>query len=301
MNRTSKRLQAAGCVLAAAAALGLAGCSTTKLPDAPKSIGGAAKPNPHYKVGAPYKIDGRWYAPKEDPAYEEVGIASWYGDAFHGRLTANGEVFDKRRLSAAHRTLPMPTLVEVENLENGRRIQLRVNDRGPFVGDRIIDLSHAAADALGFTAQGTAKVRVRFLGDAELHGLAALPGETPRRVAQANIPAATAAIEGGTDPLAALIERTAGPAPALRDAPPAASVEIWVEAAAVEDLAALKTMRLDVPEAGPVTVQSANIGGRAVQLIRFGPFLDEAIAGMSLARVQAAGFSAARIIRGVRG
>jgi hypothetical protein len=121
------------------APLALAACSTMNLPDAPKTIGQAAKP--HYKIGAPYKIDGRWYAPKVDETYDEVGVASWYGDAFHRKLTANGEVFDKKRLSAAHKTLPLPTLVEVQNLENGRKIVVRVNDRGPFVDDRVIDLA----------------------------------------------------------------------------------------------------------------------------------------------------------------
>lgn len=303
MNRSMNRFPAAACAIATAAALGLAGCSTTKLPEAPKTVGGTVKPNPHYKVGAPYKIDGRWYSPKEEPGYEEVGVASWYGDAFHGKLTANGEVFDKRRLSAAHRTLPMPTLVEVENLENGRRITLRVNDRGPFARDRIIDLSHAAADELGFTTQGTAQVRVRFLGNADLKALAAMPGEPAGREARTAIPATTAALEAGEDPMGALIARTAGKAPALRDdpAPIAGPAELWVEAAAVEDLSALKTMRLDIPDAGPVTVQSASIAGRPMQVVRFGPFFDEALASLSLTRVQAAGFPAARIIRGVRG
>src|SRR3990167_1841194 len=132
-------------VLAAAA---LAGCSTLNLPDAPKTVGGPVA-KPHYKIGAPYKIDGRWYVPKVDERYDEIGVASWYGDAFHNKLTANGEIFDKKRISAAHKTLPLPTLAEVENLENGRKIVVRVNDRGPFVGDRVIDLSHAAADEIG--------------------------------------------------------------------------------------------------------------------------------------------------------
>ena len=127
--------------IAGAAALAfLAACTTAKLPEAPKTIGQTVKANPHYKVGAPYQIDGRWYTPKVEPGYVETGVASWYGDAFHGKLTANGEIFDKRRISAAHRTLPMPTVVEVENLQNGRRVVVRVNDRGPFgsAGDLLV-------------------------------------------------------------------------------------------------------------------------------------------------------------------
>jgi rare lipoprotein A len=94
-----------------------------------------------YKVGKPYQVDGIWYYPKEDPSYDETGIASWYGKQFHGRYTANGEVFDLNGLTAAHHTLPMPSIVQVTNLENGRSLTLRVNDRGPFAGARIIDVS----------------------------------------------------------------------------------------------------------------------------------------------------------------
>ena len=97
----------------------------------------------------PYQVRGRWYTPKEQPDYEEVGMASWYGDAFNGRPTSSGERFDMHQLTAAHKTLPLPGLVEVTNLENGRRLVVRVNDRGPFVDSRIIDLSREAAQELG--------------------------------------------------------------------------------------------------------------------------------------------------------
>ena len=115
------------------------------------------------KVGNPYKISGKWYYPKEDPAYDEVGVASWYGKQFHGKKTANGEVYNMNALTAAHKTLPMPTNVKVTNLQNGRTIVVRVNDRGPFVGDRVIDLSRRAAQVLGFTNQGTTKVRIQAI------------------------------------------------------------------------------------------------------------------------------------------
>lgn len=123
-----------------------------------------------YKLGNPYKVAGQTYVPRHDPNYDYTGIASWYGDDFHGRLTSNGEVFDMHKVSAAHPTLPLPSMVRVTNLENGRSIVLRVNDRGPFVHNRIIDLSRAAADRLGFRNQGTAKVRVTYVGRAHLGG-----------------------------------------------------------------------------------------------------------------------------------
>lgn len=119
----------------------------------------------YYKVGKPYQIDGIWYHPEENYEYDETGIASWYGAAFHGKLTANGEEYDMNSLTAAHRTLPMPSFVRVTNLENGRSLVLKVNDRGPFAKGRIIDISRRGSQLLGFQNQGTARVRVQILAD----------------------------------------------------------------------------------------------------------------------------------------
>jgi rare lipoprotein A len=115
----------------------------------------------------PYEVGGQRYEPRVYDHYDERGLASWYSYPPHTRRTANGEWFDAGALTAAHRTLPLPSLVEVTNLENGRRITVRVNDRGPFVSGRIIDLSRAAAERLGIIGQGTAQVRVRLIGAAE--------------------------------------------------------------------------------------------------------------------------------------
>ena len=114
----------------------------------------------------PYQVRGRWYRPEEQPGYDEVGLASWYGDQFNGRPTATGEIFDMHALTAAHKTLPLPGLIEVTNLANGRRVVLRVNDRGPFVDGRILDLSRGAAQELGLLQAGVGEVRVRYLGRA---------------------------------------------------------------------------------------------------------------------------------------
>ena len=121
----------------------------------------------HQKIGKPYKVAGSTYVPKHEPKYNESGLASWYGSRYHGRPTASGEIFNKNDLTAAHKTLPMNSMVHVENLANGRTITVRVNDRGPFVSDRIIDLSEASAKILGYTQNGTAKVRVRYMGPAD--------------------------------------------------------------------------------------------------------------------------------------
>jgi len=123
-----------------------------------------------YKVGEPYQVDGQWYAPREEPGYDRQGVASYYSTDFHGRRTANGEIFDMWALSAAHPTLPLPSYVHVSNLENGRTLLLRVNDRGPYARDRIIDVSQAAARYLGFENRGTGRVRVRYAGRAPLSG-----------------------------------------------------------------------------------------------------------------------------------
>ena len=117
----------------------------------------------HYKIGKPYKIDGIKYYPKEYNEYSEQGIASWYGLKFHGKKTANGEIYNMNELTAAHRILPMPVIVKVTNLENNKSVILRVNDRGPFAKDRIIDLSKAAAQRLEFIDKGTAKVQIELL------------------------------------------------------------------------------------------------------------------------------------------
>jgi rare lipoprotein A len=143
----------------------LAGCSTSSKPPIPTGEGGA------YKVGKPYQVAGVWYYPKEDEHYDATGIGSWYGPQFHGKRTANGEVFDQEQLTAAHPTLPMPVLVRVTNLENGRSVVVRVNDRGPFVNGREIDLSRKAAELLGYDRKGTARVRVQFVGRAPLPGI----------------------------------------------------------------------------------------------------------------------------------
>jgi rare lipoprotein A len=124
---------------------------------------GLGRSRGYYKVGAPYQVNGVWYYPRVDYAYDETGTASWYGEAFNGRTTANGEVFDLTQVSAAHKTLQLPSIVEVTNLQNGRALKVRVNDRGPFAGDRIIDLSRRAAQLLGFERAGTAPVRVHIM------------------------------------------------------------------------------------------------------------------------------------------
>src|SRR5579864_9268691 len=140
-----------------------------------------------FKVGqanytvAPYEVNGVWYYPKVDYDYDATGTASWYGPGFDGKPTSDGEIYDMNGLTAAHKTLPLPSVVQVTNLQNGRALRLRVNDRGPFVDGRIIDLSRRAAQLLGVEAVGTAPVRVRILKEPSIEvAEAAMHGETGR-------------------------------------------------------------------------------------------------------------------------
>ncbi len=182
--------------LMALAAFSLAACATPKYEvgrTVATSTGSAPRPGsmigrdgkPLRGTEKPYQIKGIWYYPHEDKDYNVVGIGSWYGEQFHNRRTSNGEIFDMDLPSAAHKTLPLPSLVEVTNLDNGRKMIVRVNDRGPFVGDRIIDLSKAAAEELGYRRQGVARVRVKYVGPAPRRAI-----EAPRQYAQAAPPPA---------------------------------------------------------------------------------------------------------------
>jgi rare lipoprotein A len=147
--------------------------SAYQVPASPRLISGPVavpKGGGVYKVGNPYQVAGQWYEPREEPGYDRVGVASWYGEDFHGRKTSNGEVYDMMALTAAHPTLPMPSYAYITNLANNRTVLVRINDRGPYARDRIIDLSNGAARALGAIAHGTAQVRVRYAGPAPLDG-----------------------------------------------------------------------------------------------------------------------------------
>ena len=144
---------------------GVASSARVVQPGEPVPKGGGV-----YRVGRPYVVAGRVYTPEENPQYSETGYASWYGQDFHGRYTANGEVFDMNSVSAASPTLPLPSYARVTNLNNHRSVVVRVNDRGPYVGNRLIDVSVRTAKLLGFYGQGVTKVKVEYIGRAPLAG-----------------------------------------------------------------------------------------------------------------------------------
>lgn len=233
------------------------------------------------RVGAPYQVNGRWYAPAAEPGYEETGRASWYGDDFHGKPTANGEVFDKTALTAAHPTLPIPSLVQVTNLDNGREVIVRVNDRGPFVQGRLIDVSHAAADVLGFTAKGSAQVHVRYLGPAPKRVAAgAKPAPTPRPLAQSAPRAPIAAPERAPVREAGLRRSSDG--------------GFMVQVGAFASAANANRVRQRAASAGDVTIDALPTpAGGEVFRVRVGPWRDRASAEAALETIQAQGLSGA--------
>jgi rare lipoprotein A len=292
-----------------------AACGITPPPPPPKPV---AAPPPSvgvYKVGSPYQIDGVWYYPQEQPDYDETGIASWYGPTFYGKTTANGETYDGGQLTAAHRTLPLPVNVRVTNLENGKSIVVRVNDRGPYARGRIIDLSRHAAELLDVVQTGTARVRVTYLGRADLAGGKPPPPETPPEIASALPAAPTAKIQAA--PLNALPGvAQAAPARPRQMPQPVTTPPIQMAANQVTG----QVTRMPVPAATHLYVQvgafsraqnarllQARIGGdlrisplqrngQTLYRVRTGPLNSVEDADAALSRITGAGSNDAQIV-----
>ncbi len=284
-----------------------------------------------YKIGSPYQIESTWYYPAEDYAYDETGIASWYGAKFDGGRTANGEIFDMNALSAAHRTLPLPSVVRVTNLENGRSMVLRVNDRGPFSRGRIFDVSRRAAQLLGFHRVGTARVRVQIMANESRVLAARLRGEamlvkigTPIIVARLPSPAVSSAAlppppgaaaapagapSGGQGvagtPTAGVDGMAPGMAPELAAFEPGLGVvsimpvgatRVFVQAGAFAQFANANRVRATLSHLGPVKVTSVLVNGKDLFRVRAGPLANVANADRMLEWVIGAGYPEARII-----
>lgn len=244
----------------------LAACVTPRYPS--RADGAGATPpvgQGARKVGKPYQIGGVWYVPREQPNYDQRGIASWYGQQFHMKATANGEVFDMNAVTAAHTTLPLPSMVEVVNLDNGKKLVVRVNDRGPFVDNRIIDLSREAARQLGFDRAGLANVRVRYLGPAPLTG----PGDGVRYASAPPMP----------KPIA----------PAAQIAPAPSSSDLAVTVAPLPPITG--SAILDTPIAGQGVVARAPSAASSALRIQAGAFSSEANAQRAVDQLSPAGMA----------
>ena len=278
----------------------------------------AQKPAPTagiYKVGKPYQVKSVWYYPSEDAQYDRTGIASWYGKPFHGRRTANGEIYDMNALTAAHKTLPMPVRVQVTNLENGRSLVLKVNDRGPFVNGRIIDVSRRAAQLLGFFRPGTAKVRVTIIDqprglvvakrmptpEEQKRALPALPrGEVtvqtlppPSGVKQSKPPGSSKALVrvASAAPL--------GAAPAVTDRvtqQPVGPSSIFIQAGAFALAKNANKLRARLSYIGLSSITNVFIKGQEMFRVRMGPLNSVETADKVLQQILDSGITNAQII-----
>ena len=323
---------------AAVVALGLSGCAETQLvshvgkqaarqsaPTAPARTQGS------YKVGNPYQVAGVWYYPKEEPTYDDTGIASWYGPNFHGKSTANGETFDQNDLTAAHQTLPMPSYVRVTNLENGRSMVVRVNDRGPFVNGRIIDVSRRTAQLLGFEKQGTAKVRVQTVGPVTGDTMIAQPrptddkppvaaaprgsvtaealppppgarGQTPTIIASAGTGPSAAALLAGTNSAPG-----PGPAATTNGSPidlgaqslrvePVRSTSIFIQAGSFTRYDNAHRLSAKLTPFGATQVSRIAVNGTEYFRVRLGPMASVTEADRTLSALLAGGNTDAKIV-----
>lgn len=257
-------------------------------------------------AGAPYQVAGKWYVPAYEPNYDEVGIASWYGPAFHGKASASGERFDQMAMTAAHPTLPIPSIVRVTNLENGKTALVRLNDRGPFVDDRIIDLSKHAGEVLGLHAKGTAKVRVQYVGPAPAEANELPSGTQATRVRDVAPLAPLTAQAATAPPLATApsippveLSPATLPSPTLdaRDvAPlkprtaqtarqPAGDDAFYLQAGAFADPANAEALRARLAPFGAASVTRSDAGGRPLSRVMLGPWASRAEAEAVQARM----------------
>ncbi|NKB56871.1 MAG: septal ring lytic transglycosylase RlpA family protein [Alphaproteobacteria bacterium] len=315
---------------AVALVLFLGGCAETQfLVSGAKRLSGStetstASAEGRYKVGDPYKINGVWYYPKADYEYNETGIASWYGPKFNGRPTANGEKFDMNAISAAHRTLPLPSIVRVTNLRNGRSLKVRVNDRGPFAHGRIIDMSRRGAQLLGFEKAGIASVRVEIL-PRESRQLAATynngvnvlastkppPTAAPRvAVTSAKLapPPGTNSTPPPTNNHKVVVVKQA-PKRDVREPPAAptidgsvtvvsvpASPKIYVQAGAFTQYDNANRLRARLSLIGPAKIYQVRVVERPLFRVRLGPISSVGEADSMLATVMQSGVGDARIV-----
>ena len=320
--------------------LALTSCAETKLVMhgakrimGPSEPDAGAKTSPEYKIGKPYQISGVWYYPQEEFEYDETGIASWYGTKFHGRKTANGETYDMNALTAAHRTLPMPNFVRVTNLENGRSLILRVNDRGPFARGRIIDISRRGSQLLGFQKQGTARVRVQVMADRTRALKARIRNQTdlakvgspitvdrlPKAKVQSQAlpPPANATPDAEVASLPTVQSQTP-PAPPAPPLPPLPALEptvekqfelsgnvtqankvntnIYIQAGAFSLFDNANRVRARLAPLGDVKLSQVLVNGKDMYRVRVGPLADVDRADQVLMAVAEAGYKNAKII-----
>lgn len=283
------------------AAFGLAGCAETDLAvHTVKSVSDAMPPPKvessygPYKLGKAYEVDGIWYHPAADPHYDEVGIASWYGKDFHGKPTANGATYDMNALTAAHKTLPMPSRVRVTNLDNGRSLVLVVNDRGPFVNGRIIDVSRRSAQLLGFEGRGLATVRVQMISEENQLYVAQKPdtSEEERTAPEAapRVSVAVGAIDA-PDGVQAAAVRTQPEVQPASGAP-----VLFIQAGAFSHPDNANRLSGKLARFGPVRITNIQRNGQFLYRVRVGPLASIETADNVLQNMIRAGHREARLV-----
>ncbi len=252
----------------------------------------SSPPIPGVKIGSPYKIAGKWYTPKADPTYNQVGVASWYGAAFHNKKTANGETYNMNALTAAHTTLPMPSYVRVTNLENNRSLLLRVNDRGPFVDNRLIDVSRRGAQLLGFEKRGTTRVRVT-----------AVEGPNAQvNIMQSDIPPPLQKQEVGRVDVSSLdvlkpIQILVKPARVVNSVIlPKESGDIYIQIGAYSKIGSASRVMTEVAHLGDIGMESIQLNGRKIYRVRIGPIKSPSSASSALGKILKLGHSTANVV-----
>jgi len=298
------------CLLLGFILVAMSACSTGPKPEAePETTAAKVEPRPHYKVGEPYKIDGIWYYPEEDYDYDEVGLASWYGPGFHGRLTANGERYNQHAMTAAHKTLPLPSYVRVTNLETGAQVVVRLNDRGPFKEGRIIDLSRQAADRLGMIQSGLVPVRVTLLEN-ESRRLAALlrAGKPSPDAVRATAPVTEekAPLRRAGSGRIGFADDTGEPTvlgiadaadPLARERSTAVTGRrYYVQAGSFTDVRNAYRLHRDLANLGPTDIRHSRVGDDVFYRVIVGPFISLARAQSALVGSRAAGAPDARLM-----
>ena len=280
------------------AALLVVGCTSFSDRRAAEEQGRRVAAGGIYKIGTPYEIEGEWYYPQEDATYDNTGIASWYGPKFHGRRTANGEIFDMDLLTAAHPTLPMPVRAKVTNLENGRSVIVRINDRGPFAKDREIDMSRHAADLLGFKEKGTAKVRVQYLGRAPLYDTSGrlIKRQEPDRFIADKPKTPKEDSKVAAAPVAPVDVRSADGKRVVKPLPDFEEKRYAVQVGVFSMRENAEALQVRLKDFAPVKIVEVEMGGATLYRVKMGGANIRADARLTLERLVAAGHTDAVII-----
>ena len=252
----------------------------------------SAPPVPGVKIGNPYKIAGKWYTPAANPNYNQVGVASWYGPEFHNKKTANGETYNMNALTAAHTTLPMPSYDRVTNLENNRSVLLKINDRGPFVDDRLIDVSRRGAQLLGFEKRGTTRVRVEAVEGPNAQ-VNVIRSEVPPPIQKQEVGRVDISSLEVIEPLQILVDQSQVISSTIL---PKDSGNTYIQVGAYSNIGSASRVMTAVSHFGDIGMESIQLNGRKIYRVRIGPLKSLDFASSTLAKILKLGHSMANVV-----